>query len=304
MSDTVGRSSSPLFTELAAPSFVTCAQEQEVRDLLEFLKLEYRKNIQYKIILSIIEEYVQEDNTINSALKQKIKNIILGHRVSQMLLLDHNEHTSLLGIEKINNVSLNYLEGNTLQEVLKSKLKEQNINIQKQLSKTDKEHNNNCVEKSFNDILQLSGEEKVMLNTREKLKSEQELYVQNLLELQKVLLEISDLRLKTIPEGVERKIKHLQAQDKINSLKAVFTEEKFRVDIFTETNCSLEAYKELIKDIKQQQSIYQKEIQELEELKEKYKQVSCKQFDDILASYKQYKSSLEQKKRLFNYVAT
>lgn len=303
MSDIVGLNSSKPFT-VPETSSANSAQEQEVRDLLEFLKLEYKKNIQYKIILDIVEDYTHEDNNDNVALKQKIKGIILSHRVSQSSVLNPSDHTPLLEIQKVNRTGLNYLEGNTLQEVLKSKLKEKRDTLQKQLGQTDKEKVNTYGEKSFSDILKLSTEDKVLFDMKQQLIAEQELYVNNLLELQQVMAEISDLRLKTLPEGVELKTKHFQAQDKINSLKAIFTEGKFRFDIFTETNCSLEAYKELIKDIRKQQSIYQKQIQELEELKEKYKQVSCKQFDEILNSYKQYKASLEQKKKMYNYLTT
>ncbi|KAJ8928668.1 hypothetical protein NQ314_018762 [Rhamnusium bicolor] len=67
-----------------------------------------------------------------------------------------------------------------------------------------------------------------------------------------------------------------------------------------ETSNSLKAYKQLIKDLKQQQQDCQKEIEDLNELKEKYDQVSCKQYDDILKSYLQYKAAIEKKKLLYD----
>lgn len=308
MSNIVEKNDTTLFSVLEPPSSATCAQEQEVHDLFEFLKLEYRKNIQYNILLNILKEYIQEDSNENKILKEKIKNIILSHSVFQTLVMNSdkciNNEKSLLGIEKLNTTALTFLERNDLQEILKLKLEEQRVLIHKKLSKTEKETIRMEVEKDYSASLQLSSEERVMLSTKQKLLVQQEQYINNLLELQKLLLEISGLRLKKLPDGVEFKIKHSQAQEKINSLKAVFTEQKFRVDIFTESNCSLQAYKELIKDIKEQQKLYEKEIQELEDLKEKYRQVSCKQFDDILTAYHQFKSSLEQKKKLYDYLVS
>lgn len=304
MSDIVGTSSNKPLTVLETSYPTNCAQEQEVRDLLEISKLEYRKNIGYKVILDIVDDYIREDNNDNLALKQKINSIILGYRVSETLILNPNDQISLLGIQKVNKGSLSYSEGNILQEVIIAKLTQKRNNLQKQLDNTGEQSVNNHIEKRFHDVLKFSTEEKVLLDTKRQLIAEQELYVKNLLELQEVLLEISELRLKTLPEGVGLKIKHYELQDKINSIKTLFTEGKMRFDIFTETSCALEAYKELIKDIEKQQSIYQKEIEELEEMKEKYKQVSCKQFDEILNSYKQYKSSLEQKKKMYHFLST
>lgn len=303
MSHIVGNSSSALFSALERSNSVNYAQEQEVHDVLEFLRLEHNKNIQYKILLNILEEYIREDTKDNKVLKEKVRDIILSHRVSQTLVLDTNTscgEAQLLGIHKMNTISLSYLEGNTLQEVLKSKLKQQK-NLCNKLNKTVKSSNTN-ISNGYNASLQLNSEERVLLSNKEKLLLEQQQYITNLANFEKALLDISELRLKKLPDAVEFKIKISQAQEKINNFKAIFTEEKCRVDIFKETEFSLPAYKELIQDIKYQLSVYQKEIQELEDLKEKYRQVSCKQFDDLLSSYRQYKASLEQKKKLYSYL--
>lgn len=130
MSNFVETDANRFFPLLETSSSVNCAQEQEVRDLLEFLKLEYRKNLQYNVLLSILEEYIREENMDNLPLKEKIRKVILRHRVSQTLPIESNSptnaQTTLLGIQHINTntASLSYQGENTVQEMLKVKLKE------------------------------------------------------------------------------------------------------------------------------------------------------------------------------------
>lgn len=281
-----------------------CAQEQEVHDLLEFLKLEYKKNLQYGILVNILEEYIREDD-YNSPLKEKIKNTMLKHSVSQTMSLNDetpNGAVNLLGIARMNTDGLSYAETNSLQEVLKLKLDAKQNLLYKNLCKTDKDLLKNPIDQNYT-LIQLPSEDKELLSSKQNLLLEQEQYLKNLIELQKVLYEIAELRVQTLPNKIELKIKSFQAQEKNNSIKSLFTEEKLRVDIFTETKFSLNAYKEFIKDVEKQQKCCQKQIQDLKDLKEKYKQVSCKQFADILTSYRQYKSSLEQRKKLYNYLS-
>lgn len=70
------------------------------------------------------------------------------------------------------------------------------------------------------------------------------------MEVQKVLLEISEKRLKKLPVSVGLKSKHFQAQEHFNYLKALFTKEKLKFNIFTEINSLLQINKEMLKNIK------------------------------------------------------
>ncbi|KAG5900659.1 hypothetical protein JTB14_005929 [Gonioctena quinquepunctata] len=281
-----------------------CAQEQEVNDLKEFLKLEKNKYVQYKIIYDTLEEYIKDENTVEDNLKAKVRDIMLGESLAQSLTLDYNPfdktNVSLLGESDVGQSNLTYQEGNVLQEILNKKLNRKYQDITREFnSLTNKDLTKSFEQTDNSTSMQLSPEDKVLLEYKNKLTSEQEQYIKNLITLSDLLQEITDLRLKSLPETIEKKVEECQIEEKINHLKSLLSNEKCRVDVFTETSCSLKAYKELIKDIKEQQHECQKEIQYLKELQEKYKEVSCKQYDDILKSYIQYKSSIEKKKILY-----
>lgn len=306
MSDAVGASvSNKPFNARETSKILNNAQEQEVNDLYEFLKLEQNKYVQYKILYDALEECVSDSSDIDRTLKAKVADILLRESATQTQHLDHytaKENTvSLFGLCDINGYELNYIERNQLQEALKLKLDEK----YKDICDDFYQATNKAVNKAFEDSqtstsLQMASDDKALIEFKYKLISEQEQYVKNLLSLLELLNEITNLRLKKLPQITERKVKECQVEQKVNHLKSLLAQEKVRIDVFTETSSSLKAYKELIKDIKDQQKDCEKEIQELKDLKEKYNQISCKQYDDILKSYLQYKSSIEKKKLLYN----
>ncbi|XP_018571059.1 uncharacterized protein LOC108910813 [Anoplophora glabripennis] len=304
MSDVVGTSVSIESSNARETSTtLSNAQEQEVNDVYEFLNLEKNKYVQYKIISDTLEECVNESSDLDRSLKDKVRDILLGGSATQTLFLDEytsKESTTLFGICGINEQELNYIERHQLQKILELKLDCKYKDICGEFHKITNKDVNTAFETPSS--LQMASDDKVLIEYKNKLVSEQEQYVKNLLNLLELLEEISNLRLKKLPQVTEQKIKECQVEQKMNNLKSLLAQEKIRIDIFTETSSSLKAYKELIKDIKEQQKDCEMEIWELKNLKEKYNQVSCKQYNDILKSYLQYKSSIEKKKLLYSHL--
>ncbi|XP_057670013.1 uncharacterized protein LOC130902155 [Diorhabda carinulata] len=271
------------------------AQEQELNDLSEFLKLEQNKYLHQKILYDLIEEALEEDH-METELKIKIKDIILSENVKQTLDLRNSEgKDKLLGISDSNTL-LTYTESSSLRDLLKEKLTKNVHNIIESHSDWTELMESN---KSLG-LIQLPVEDMTLLDYKNKLAVEQEKYIMNLLKLQELLEEISDKRVIELPGIMTQKIQECKIEEKLNHLKCILSQQKCKVDIFTETNCTLKAYKELIRGIIEQQNDCQKEIEKLLDLKQKYDQVSGKQFDDILKPYLLYKSSLEKKKVLYN----
>lgn len=302
MSDVVGTSVNNTSSNVKEASKISNnAQEQEVNDLYEFLKLEQNKYVQYNIIYEALEECVGESSDLDRTLKTKVTDILLSGNAAQTLPLDEvpsKESSTLFGFCNINGHELNYLERNQLEKTLTLKLNEKYKNVCEEFHKVT----NKDVNKAFEDSprsLQMASEDKVLIEFKTKLVSEQKQYVKNLFSLLESLNEMANLRLKKLPQVTEQKIRECQVEQKMNHLKSLLAQEKVRIDVFTETSNSLKAYKEFIRDIKEQQKNYEREIQELKDLKAKYSNVSCKQYDDILKSYLQYKSSIEKKKLLY-----
>ncbi|KAJ8922262.1 hypothetical protein NQ315_004200 [Exocentrus adspersus] len=280
------------------------AHEKEVNDLYEHLKFERNKYAKYKIIQDALEECIDVNSELDQNLKTKVRDILLSGSVVQCLSLEefpsNESRQSVLGLIDINQHELNYMENKHLQDVLKRKLEEKYETVCDDFRKTTSKDIENTLENIPSSVpLQMVTEDKILLDLKDRLLLEQEQYVKNLSNQSDLLSEITDARLKKVPELTEHKIKEYQIKEKLNHVKSSLMQEKVRVDVFTEANGSLQAYKELIKDIKDQQSDCEKEIQRLMDLKEKYSQVSCKQYDDILKSYLQYKATIEKKKLLY-----
>lgn len=273
------------------------AQEQELNDLSEFLKLEQNKYLHQKILYDLIEEALKEDH-LETELKLKIKDIILSENVKQTLsldLIDCKGNDKLLGISE-NKSLLTYSESSSLRDLLRVKLSKNVPSIiESHTDWTELMESN----KSLGPI-QLNVEDMTILDYKNKFVIEQEKYINNLLKLQELLEEISNKRVIELPVIMSQKINECKIEEKLNHLKCILSQQKCKVDIFTETNCTLKAYKELIKGIVEQQNECQREIENLLDLKQKYEQVSGKQFDDILKPYLLYKSSLEKKKVLYD----
>ncbi|KAJ8928667.1 hypothetical protein NQ314_018761 [Rhamnusium bicolor] len=224
MSDVVGTSiNHEPFGVLESTKISNNAQEQEVNDLSEFLKLEHSKYLHYKVIYDTLQEYVSEISDTDKSLKTKVKDIMHSANVAQSIMLDDSldeSSTSIFRSCDINNLELNYTERNQLQDILKLKLDQKYKNICSEFTKLTNKDINKALESVHDTMpLQLSPEDKVLIDYKNKLIFEQEQYVKNLLSLQEVLKEITNLRLKELPQTTEQKIKECLVEEKGKSLE-------------------------------------------------------------------------------------
>ncbi|CAH0546358.1 unnamed protein product [Brassicogethes aeneus] len=273
-----------------------CGVAQEVDDIREVLKSEHNKYLKYKIINDTIQELIGENSSLDSELKAKAKEILLNSQCSQSVIIDKNStdkgcHT-VFGIGD-SSVELTYFERDSLKNSLERRLSEKCIHLDFSLSE------NNLNSKKC-PTFQLVEDDQILIDLKEKLKNEQKLYIENLFKKHEILNEIKNLRLTELPKIVDEKHTESVSLCKMNEVKSEILFKKVRVDIFSESNISLEAYKQFIADLKNQQKECQMEIDDILDLKEKYKIVACKQYNDILKSYLQYRASNEKKKMLYD----
>ncbi|XP_030750004.1 uncharacterized protein LOC115877816 [Sitophilus oryzae] len=281
-------------------------QEQEVNDCTEFLKIAYRRYRKYKIILESVKECLEDDSVLDDNLKKKIKNIICSAQLSE-IRLNQNAVDSYLANEPVLGVSLTsseltYSEGSELEKCMKSKLDNKYHTVKNSFSSllgktsmnTDQRDSDNLLDVCFGDL--------ELIEFKRKLISEQECYITHQLQLLELLEELKCIRLENVPQFTEKKLAECTLRSKINYLKSLLATEKCKVDIFMETSYSLQAYTELIKDIKGQQEELKEDIRRLNNLKKQYAHVSCMEYDEIHKSYVHYKAALDKKKKMYEYI--
>ncbi|XP_050293723.1 GRIP and coiled-coil domain-containing protein 2-like [Anthonomus grandis grandis] len=260
------------------------ALEQEVKDWTEFLKIEYAQYQQHKILMDVVEECVEDSNNLDSELREKIKSIILSQRVAQIRLDNSSCDETILGVPR-NVTELTYSEGNKLQSCLKTKLDNRRDKCTSDVVK---------IESPF----ELSSEDQQLFDQRNQLIAEHQAYTKNQIVLLELLEDLRNLKTSTVPTVADEKYKEYSCKSHINNLKSELMKDKYSIDIFMESSHSLKAYREVMEDMKKQKVELQREIERLKDLKQKYAQVSCKEYDDIVRSYRQYKVSLEKKKQM------
>lgn len=258
---------------------ISSTENDKLENIQRRLHVRLENYLKLKLIYSIIEECLKRSTSLNTNLKVKIKdNLLFGNCIQWAPF-------PLKPPEK-----LTYSEQIPLYQEIKQRL------IQK-LS----EAKISCEDyyRADRKLFQMNTSDIVMLETKQRLIKEQCEYLDNVEKLEQLLSQIVNRRLEIIPKVIENKVREAELTTEINYLKSQLTELKLRTDIFTETNNTLEAYKKLIKDIKNQQDEYSVDIQGLQDLKEKYKQISCAEYNDILRTYLQYKNSIKKRKMIF-----
>lgn len=271
------------------------AQEQEVKDCIEILKIEYSKFKTYETILEGIQECVEDENNLDPELRAKIKEIVSSKELPQMRLSDCTGNETLLGVP-LPTTELTYYESNRLRSCLKVKLKDKAAKLTSQQNLLFHKQSSSIGSNRNNSPLDLTPEDRQLLEYRDKLTKEQELYQKSHLELLELLEELKNIRLKAVPETADKKYEECSLRTHINYLKSELARNKCRIDIFKESEDSFKAYTEILKDLREQQHDLVREIEQLNDLKKKYADVSCIEYDEILKSYLQYKSSLEKRK--------
>lgn len=268
---------------------------QAVKNYSEFLKMHRRKWNKYKIRLNCISDCL-ENKDMESQLKNKVKKIIVSARVSQLQLCDPNsvrcKTQNMLGIP-VNNIKLTYSEGETLAFFLRPEMESKLSHLKDtyKLSATaDSSKQEFCLELPYS--------YKVLLECRSKLAMIRQEFINNQIQLFAVLEEMTKFRLETVPELTHIKYKEYDSNIQLNYLKMQFITTTAVVDILMRDKKSLPALTALIKNMKEQKIEFLRKIDELKDLKKKYEEASCTEYDAILQSYLQYKTVLKRKKQM------
>ncbi|KAF5308553.1 hypothetical protein FQR65_LT18086 [Abscondita terminalis] len=241
---------------------------QSIEELLECIRLERMKYNKYAIIKEIILTCATEGCELPPNVQSKIFNILMAKDLEAF-----NASSNLLGLAPFDPPDLTFEESFQLKNVIQSGIIKKSNNIFHELEQLGITYNDNNKSQTF---LGLSNDDKVFVDCKRELNELQHLYVLKLEELISVLDEIIKFQTQRLPDLSYTKINSYNLKLKSYELQSQMVNAKLRVSIFTETDCSLTAYRELMKDVLQQQKECKREIEELERLREEYKQVSYK----------------------------
>lgn len=123
--------------------------------------------------------------------------------------------------------------------------------------------------------------------------------MKNLEKIYDLLKQLLQLRFTNVKELVDSKITEYSLKSEMYHLRTEMMKGKTKTDFFNETPISLQAYKELFNNMSEQQADYHKQITNLNQLKQQYKLVACREYNEILKSYLQYKDAVEKKMALY-----
>ncbi|KAK5642483.1 hypothetical protein RI129_008650 [Pyrocoelia pectoralis] len=268
---------------------------KEIEQLNKCVELERRKYNKYSIIKDVAMSCTTEESCLPTELQSKVYEILMADDVEQCLQLTPND--TLLGLPH-RNTELTYEEKELIRNAVQKGIIKKSRKLFEELEELGIECNR--ANDLTHSVLGISVEDKVLMDYKRELNEKQSLYISQLEELISVLKEILELKSKTLPESTNNKTYACEIELRLLQLQSQVMNAKVTVDIFTETSSSMDAYRQLLKDICQQQTDCKQEIEKLRELKEKYKQVSCKQYNEILRNYVKYKSIIENKRDFLN----
>lgn len=257
---------------------------------------ERKRYIKNKLLYEAVLHCIKEKNGLHES-TENIHKILISMDLSQQVKI--KVHNSLLlndevvlGLRNLYPDELSYEEGKLLKNEIEQKLLSQYQNTHRPVYDAIEQF----LKKSSNTAT------KLLIDFRIQLNDEQDRYMKNLHKHIRLLKELFTLRNKCLNEISTNKIKEYNSKTKIQNIKSKLLYEKTKMDIFTDTEVSLDAYRELIKDIGQEQKHCQNQVENLCALKEKYHQVRCHQFENILKSYIEYKTATEKRRKLFEHI--
>lgn len=272
-------------------------EDTQLTDEEQILKIEYSRYIRNKILYECISDCVDD---LDPQTGKNLENIINGVKLQQYLKLENH---SLLGLHP-EFTDLSYQESDQLKAMTQKKLcerKSKTFEVFKSITSKDLDVIIKRPKVSLYD-LSLSVTDQVALNYKEKLIRIQEAFMKNIILRNKILAEMLDLRLNKVPELCEKTNRYCKSIIECNYLKAKIAEYKMKMDIFMEVPNAIDAYHQLLNDIKKQQEECQIDIEKMKESKRKYENVSGKEYDEILKSYLMYKYSLAELNKMCDLV--
>ncbi|XP_065172394.1 uncharacterized protein [Atheta coriaria] len=140
--------------------------------------------------------------------------------------------------------------------------------------------------------------DEILFESRENLQKTMKSYATNLLEYQKLLEQVQDFQAKKLPEICTGKEKETKMLLKMNESQVKLMEHSVQIQICTENEVCLDAYKQLLESIKSEKAQYEMGIQQLKELKVKYKLADSKEYREVLKEYVDYQTAIEKIHRM------
>ncbi|XP_044750591.1 uncharacterized protein LOC123310940 [Coccinella septempunctata] len=268
-------------------------------DIEQILKIEYSRYVRNKILYECLVDSADE---LDPEMAKKLECIINDIKLKQYLKL---ENQSLLGLT-LKNEELTFQQGEELKSVLQKMLWERKCRITgefKSITSIDLDQAVNAQKRtpSLHDLY-LTQKDQSVISHKEKLVKAQESFMKNVVIRSQLLEEMLDLRLNKVPEMCHQTNRYCKAMIESNYLKAKIAEYKMKLDIFMEIPKAIEAYHQLLKDIKKQQEECELSIEKMKEMKGKYENVSGREYDEILKSYLMYKRSIDELNKMYELV--
>ncbi|XP_017772852.1 PREDICTED: uncharacterized protein LOC108559968 [Nicrophorus vespilloides] len=270
--------------------YTNISDKENLESLIKRLAAVNEENVTYKILYDSIKD-VLSDGILNDEFCKKINTVLISQELLQTAHIGPN--TTVFDFQEPQ-VQLTYQEQVTLRDAIELKLIEKQNEIEsfvKSVSKGELESSLILPHVNIND--------KILLDLKAQLHEEQTNYLNHLVESSNLLESIVKLRIEKLPQICDAKTQETYFNTKINEIKMKIINEKVRVSMYTEATVTFDAYQEFVRDCHVQQEECKKEIDNLKLMKEKYKIVSCKEYDEILKSYLQYKTAIDKMSELY-----
>lgn len=254
---------------------------------MQAVKYERDKLNKYRILCQAIKDCTKlsSKQQLDDDLKSKINTMRLNSQCYQ--LINIGSDGKLLGIELQQTTNrLDHTEREQLRTVLLCTLKDQYVRIREQFEQLTQKSIDSCSVQSDNCAT---------LDLYNKLLDKQNQCEENLVKLHGLFECMLKMKLDELPGLTDRKFEEAQLKFNMLSLRNQILQIKVTSDVLNECSEATQAYKTLNRDIAEQKAQYEKKLADLIDLRERYKLVSCKQFDEILKTYVQYKNGFKKK---------
>lgn len=270
--------------------YTNISDKENLESLIKRLAAVNEENVTYKILYDSIKD-VLADGILNDEFCKKINTVLISQELLQTAHIGPN--TTVFDFQEPQ-VQLTYQEQVTLRDAIELKLIEKENEIESFVKSVSK-----GVSKSSLILPHVNINDKILLDLKAQLHEEQTNYLNHLVESSNLLESIVKLRIEKLPQICDAKTQETYFNTKINEIKMKIINEKVRVSMYTEATVTFDAYQEFVRDCHVQQEECKKEIDNLKLMKEKYKIVSCKEYDEILKSYLQYKTAIDKMSELY-----
>lgn len=268
---------------------------QEINDLYMLLKTEKSKFNKNNVFLDLILESAKTKYGIVELLATKITDIILRGELIETI---KGVPASLL--DDFNTAELTFNEQEDLRLAIELAIKELSDSLLKELNDLSDNNFRNLEELVENLKFDTEPQKAELLQKHKQLTDQQKVLISKLLNLGTKLEELVMLKTEST-KTTEQKAVEVTKKSVKNNLRSKILHQQARLSIFQELPFTLDAYRSALIELLKQQDAYKKEIDQLQNNKEKYKIISKnEEYREVLKEYKQYKRGLENKLWIHN----